>query len=114
MFMAYGMTYEQYWYGDPWMTRAYEQAYLLRRREMNENMWLMGAYVSNAVATAIINSFNKKKVEYLKKPMDIFPKTEREIEQEKREERKKLIRYLTSLKKNMKKKINGSGSDGKP
>ena len=115
MYMAYGMTYEQYWYGDPWMTRAYAQAYLLKRKIENENMWIMGAYVTNAFSTVLANSFGKKKTDYLKKPLDFFPKTEAEQKAEIREERRKLINRLNGMMKafNRKHKNTGSDSDGK-
>jgi len=115
-FIAYGMTYEQYWYGDPWMARAYAQAYLVRRKIENENMWIQGAYIANAVTISIANTFGKKKVEYLKKPLDIFPKTEAEINNEIREERRKLITLLNGIKRSAdrKKRNTGSESNGKP
>lgn len=110
------MTYEQYWYGDPWMTRAYAQAYLLKRKIENENMWIMGAYVTNAFATVLANSFGKKKTDYLKKPLDLFPKTEAEQKAEIREERRKLIAKLNGMMKAFRKreKNTGSDQDGKP
>ena len=114
--MAYGMTYEQFWYGDPWMVRAFAQAYLIRRKVQNENMWIQGAYISNAVTIAIANTFGKKKVDYHKKPLDLFPKTEAEEQSEVREERRKLIALLNGIKKAAvkKEKNTGSDSDGKP
>ena len=116
MYMAYGMTYEQYWYGDPWMTRAYAQAYLMKRKIQNENMWILGAYMTNAFATVIANSFGKKKTDYMKKPLDIFPKTEAEQKAEIREEKRKLITWLNGLKRSasQRNKNTGSESDGKP
>lgn len=114
MYIAYGMTYEQYWYGNPWMTRAYAQAYLLKRKVENENMWILGAYMSNAFGSVISNAFGKRKVEYLKKPLDIFPKTEAEQNAEIREERRKLITWLNGMKKAAAKKNTGSESNGKP
>ena len=115
IFIAYGMTYEQYWFGNPWMTRAYAQAYLLKRKIENENMWIQGAYITNAFGTVLSNAFGKKKVEYLKKPLDIFPKTEAEKQAEIREGRRKLIEWLNNVKKaSIKKKNTGSGQDGKP
>ena len=119
MFMAYGMTYEQYWYGDPWMVRAYAQAYLVRRKIENENAWILGAYVANAVTVAIANTFGKKRTDYLKQPLDLFPKTESERKAEIRDERKKLIAWLNGMKQAARKKRErdkdtGSESDGKP
>lgn len=116
MYMAYGMSWEQFWYGDPWMTRAYAQAYLLKRKIENENAWISGAYMANAFGTVIANSFGGKHIKYLEKPLDIFPKTEAEKQNEIREEKKKLIAWLNGLKNSAKKKDKntGSGQDGKP
>lgn len=114
-YIAYGMTYEQYWYGDPWMTRAYAQAYLLKRKIENENAWILGAYMANAFGTVIANAFGKKKTDYLEKPLNIFPKTEAEKKAEIREEKRKLITWLSGWKRiTDKTKNTGSGSDGKP
>ena len=107
------MTYEQYWYGDPWMVRAYAQAFLIRRRLDNENAWLLGAYVANAVSTSLNNAFRKHTRDYLKKPFDIFEKTEAEKAEEIRRERQKLIDYfsrMTIRKENPKMGVDQNGS----
>ena len=115
MYIAYGMTYEQYWEGDPWMVRAYAQSYLLKRKIENENAWILGAYIANAFGTVIANAFGKKKANYLDKPLDIFPKTEAEKQMEIREGRKKLINWLNAFKKaSTKKNDTGSGQNGEP
>ena len=98
-YMAYGMTYEQFWEGDPWMTRTFEQAYLLKRKIENENMWILGGYIANAFGTVLGNAFGKKKQAYLEKPLDIFPKTESEKKAEIREEKRKLINWLNGMKR---------------
>lgn len=114
MFIMYGMTYEQYWYGDPWMTRAYAQAFLLKRKLANENAWIQGSYFANALSAVLGTAFGKKRINYLNKPFDLFPKTESERKAEIREERKKLIAWLNGMKKKsaMNKKNTGSDSDG--
>ena len=115
--MAYGMTYEQYWYGDPWMVRAYAQAYLIRRKIENENMWIQGAYIANAVTISIANTFGKKKTDYLRHPLDLFPKTEAEKQAEIREEKQKLVAWLSKVKTasmRKRKQDTGSESNGKP
>ena len=98
------MTYDQYWNDDPYLVRAYAQAYLLKRKIENENMWIQGAYIANAVTISIANTFGKKHVDYIKAPLEIFPKTEAEKAEEQRAERKKLIDYLSGLRKAFKKK----------
>lgn len=98
MYMAYGMTYDQYWYGDPWMTRAYAQAYLLRRKIDNESAWIQGAYFYAAISAALTTALSKSKKDYLKQPLDFFPKTEAELEAEKRNKRRKLVEFLDSMR----------------
>jgi CRISPR/Cas system CMR subunit Cmr6 (Cas7 group RAMP superfamily) len=106
------MTYDEYWFGDPWMARAYAQSYLLKRRVNNEEMWLNGIYTVHALQTALGNAFSKKKHKYLEKPLDIFEKTEAEKQQEIRQERQRLINFLSMLKKST--DVKGVGKDGKP
>ena len=109
------MSAEEYWHGDPWLVRAYAQAYLLRRKVENEQAWIQGAYIANAVTVAIANTFGKKRIDYLKKPLEIFPKTEAEKKAEIREEKRKLITWLNGMiRANRKKKNTGSDKDGKP
>ena len=111
-YMVMGMTYEQFWYGDPWMVVTFEQAYLLKQRKTNEQMWIMGAYVANAVATALNNGFSKRKIDYLKSPLDIYPKTNAEDQEEIRQERQKLVQSLSMLAVKFKQKQKGTDQNG--
>lgn len=97
--MNYGMTYKEFWYGDPWMVRAYAQAYLLKRKIDNETAWIQGAYVFAALNASLATAFGKKREKYLQEPVDFFPKTEMEKELERREKRRKVIEYLDRLVK---------------
>lgn len=77
------MTYYQFWHGDPWLAKTYREAYVERRKEQNTRDWLQGAYIYNAVATAIGNAFRKKgakALNYLEEPFQIFPLTKEERE----------------------------------
>ena len=58
--MAIGMTYDQYWYGDVHMARAFYKADRLRQKRMNDEAWLYGAYVARAVEATICNAFRGK------------------------------------------------------
>lgn len=93
------MTYEQFWFGDPWMTRAYAQAYLLRRRVRNEEMWIEGIYMCHALQSVIGTAFGKHRIKYIEKPLDLFEKTKAEKNQEIRNERQRLINYLDKLRR---------------
>ena len=108
--MAYGMTWEQFWFGDPWMARAYAQSYLLKRKIRNEEMWINGIYIANAFQTVLGNAFGKRQLKYMEKPLDIYGKTEAEKKREVRNERQKLINGLNKLKKSADKQ--GVGKNG--
>lgn len=58
--MAIGMTYEQYWYGDPLMVRAYYQAEQYRQEQRDTDAWLIGAYVAQAISATVCNALLKK------------------------------------------------------
>ena len=79
------------------MAKAYKEKHLLERRQKNEEMWVNGAYQLSALSVALNNAFNKHKINYIKEPFNLFPKTEAEKEIEKREERQKLIEWLNKL-----------------
>lgn len=111
--MLYGMTYDEFWFGDPWIVRAYAQAYLLKRRAMNEELWLQGIYMTYALNSVIGTAFGKKKIDYVNKPLDIFEKTESEKKREIEAERQKLKEILNRWKKSADGN-KGVGKDGKP
>ena len=89
--MAIGMTYEQYWYGDPLLVRAFYQADRLRRDRQDEAAWLTGLYVLNALNATVGNMFRKSgqaPAEYPEEPFSMKKIHEkRELtEQEKEQE----------------------------
>lgn len=94
------MTYDQFWRDDVWLAKAYRDAYVERRKEENHRDWLLGAYVYNAVCTALANSFRKKGAKeemYLEEPFPIFPKTKEEIEAENRKQAEKIEAVYRSI-----------------
>lgn len=111
MYIVYGMTYEQFWFGDPRMVIAYREAHLLKRKMRNEEMWINGMYTYNGFGAVIATAFGKHREEYVKKPFNIFPKTESEKREEERAKKQSVIAFLSSWKKNSsKKKSNDQGS----
>ena len=101
-YMSYGMTYEEYWHGDPWSLKAYKIAHNLKRRQQNEMLWLQGVYSLNALSVVIGNAFSKKGTpprKYLETPLDVFPKTDAELKAEQEQQQKKLIAQLSIWKK---------------
>jgi len=97
------MTYEDYWYGDVMMVRAYYNADLLRRKRINEELWLQGAYFCKALDSTVGNMFRQKgsqMSEYPSKPMELeYGIEEDEEEREAREEQEAL--YAEAYMNNM-------------
>ena len=80
------MTYDQYWYEDPKILNAYLKAEEIKQRKRNNEMWLQGAYIYQAIGalTPVLNPFSKehKAKPYLDKPIPITQQERDEIEQE--------------------------------
>lgn len=91
--MSLGMTFDQYWYGDVRMTKAFAEADRIRKEQINAELWLQGMYCYDAISCALQNAFRKKSdppAQYPSKPYDIFPKKESKQEREAREEAERL------------------------
>ena len=86
-YLAIGMSSTEYWSGDPSLVRYFRKAYKLKQEEFNNNAWLQGMYIFDAVSTALHNALrgkNTKAREYAKQPYE-FENREK-TEQEKAKE----------------------------
>lgn len=95
-----GMTYEQYWDGSPYIAITFRKAYKLRRQIENEQAWLQGFYVYDALRVCLGNAFSKKgskQQKYMDKPIDIFPPTEAEKKRREQEEYAKMQKALEAM-----------------
>lgn len=105
-YIAMGMTYEQYWDGDPGIAAAYRKAYRLRREIANEEAWLQGLYNYGAFSVTLANAFRPKgakRQNYFEKPIRIFPMTEAEKRRVEREEFAKMDAAMRSMVRKQKK-----------
>ena len=96
--MLYGMSYDDFWYGKPELATAYRKLHRLQAEQTNQQLWLQGLYIHNAVAVAINNAFSKQKQKYISEPVRLFPMTEDEKETKAEETRQKLIAKLNACK----------------
>ena len=120
VYMAYGMTYDEFWNGNPKMVIAYRKAHELDIKRRNEEMWLQGLYNFKAFSTALSNLHfdgkSHKANRYLEKPIDLFEKTEEEKQTEAEIAKQKVIDSLNRFKEQFDKrnkangKCTGSGS----
>lgn len=105
-YMAMGVSCEEYWHGDPTRLKHYEKAHELKNEQRNQEMWLQGLYIHNAVGVVLKNAFAKKgetPEKYIQKPIRITPLTEREKQENAEKERQKIIANLTAWGKAWKK-----------
>lgn len=83
-YMAIGMTYEQFWYGDASMVVAYRKADRLRTEITNRNAWLQGMYFYEALCDVapILRAFSKarKPVQYRNEPFELNVNDEEETQ----------------------------------
>ena len=72
-YLAVGMTYEQFWYDPPELTIAFRRADEIKKRRVNEELWLAGIYTAEALASTVGNMFSKggRKHEYPSEPKPI-------------------------------------------
>ena len=101
-YLAMGMTYDQFWNGDPSMTRAYRKAQEIRRQWENENAWLHGMYIYEALCdvSPVLHAFAKRGTRPAAYANEPYPITKREKElKEAREEKERQARYKEYLKR---------------
>ena len=118
-YMAYGMSYDQFWDGDVMAHKQYRKAYKIRISEKNTMLWLQGRYFYDAICAAspIIRAFSKAKrpTEYNKEPYDLeadAKKRREEREQRQRYERIKEKVALFAEEFNKKRKeVNADGNN---
>lgn len=87
-YLSLGMTEEQYWDRDCLLVKAFRKAEELKTDRKNQEMWLQGAYIYEALCrvSPILHAFAKKgtkPVPYLAEPFDINEKQAEYKEEEK-------------------------------
>ena len=96
-FLSIGMTYEQFWYKDPHLVKDYAKAEELRARKKNQELWLQGYYVYNAIGAfaEILPAFPKKGAKinpYLEEPVSLTEEEARRRQEEQRRKRAESIK----------------------
>lgn len=94
IYMSYGMSYDDFWYGPAFITTFYKDANKLRIRQQDENNWMLGMYVYEAIldCSPVLHAFSKrgtKPLPYAEKPYladKLETKTKEQIRREKEQE----------------------------
>lgn len=111
MYLAMGMTYEQFWDGDANLAVVYREADEIRRRRRNQELWLEGVYMVEALSATVGNMFTKgAKHQYPSEPLPITVAEQQERKE--REEKAKMERIkarFTAKALSMNTRIGGNG-----
>ena len=93
--MAIGMSYEEYWYAEPYRVVEYYKAHEMKREMKNQEMWIQGMYFYDALSVVVGNAFGKQKEKYVDKPFDLYPKKQNKKQIEAQEE---IIKHFSKFK----------------
>ena len=91
MYLAIGMTYEEFWEKESWLVKSYRKAQKIKHDEVNYSAWLHGVYVLNALQSGvpvILNGIAKEKIDlpsFPEKPID-FSENQRKKQEQKQME----------------------------
>lgn len=91
-YLSIGMTYEQFWDGDPQLAKYYRQADEIRNERKNQELWLQGLYFYEALcdASPLFHAMAKKGTKaqpYSERP---YPITSRQQRLDKAEKERKI------------------------
>lgn len=74
-YLSIGMTEEQYWDRDSTLVKYYREAEQLRQERANQDMWLQGMYIYDAISrlSPILHAFAKKGTKAKPYPDEPYP-----------------------------------------
>lgn len=102
-YLSIGMNEEQYWDKDPLLVKYYREAEEIRKERVNQELWLQGRYVYDAISnlSPILHAFAKKGTKakpYLDEPYPITKQTqEEETVKKEKSNSEKGLRYMQQL-----------------
>ena len=100
IYMSFGMTYDEFWYGEPYRTKFYRESYKLKVKQKDEELWIQGMYIYEALCkvSPILHAFSKKGTKPLPKTEHTYtydaPEYKTEEEKQKEIENQRLLARL--------------------
>lgn len=113
IYMSYGMSFDEFWHGEAYLTKFYREAYKLKVKQKDEELWMQGMYIYEALCkvSPILHAFSKngtKPLPYSEKPYLSSikeNKTKEDIEQEKENARLVALLYFENWARETKKQF---------
>ena len=112
-YLSIGMTPEQYWDGDCTLTKYYRKADEIKKERRNEELWLQGMYIYEALCdvSPVLHAFAKKGTKpqpYSEKPYAITEAQHNRVEEEKaRKIAEKGKRFMNAIMQSTNKRFGG-------
>lgn len=97
IYMSYGMSYDEFWYEEPYRAKFYLDSHKLKVKQKDEEMWIQGMYIYEALCkvSPVLHAFSKKGTKplpYAEKPyLTSAPALETQKDKEKEVENARLI-----------------------
>lgn len=101
-YLSLGMSYAEYWQKEPSLVVAYRKAEEMRNERRNQELWLQGMYIYEALCdvSVVIPRMSKKKITplpYPDKPYSLHAKSEREKEEAQMRQMEKARRRMDTF-----------------
>ena len=112
-YLSIGMTYEQYWEGDSTLAKYYRKAEALRNEKRNQELWLQGMYIYEALCdvSPVLHAFAKKGTKptpYSDRPYALTAEQNRRKEEEKKRRiAEKGKKFMEAMAASINKKFEG-------
>lgn len=110
-YLSIGMTCEQFWDDDVELVKFYREAWRLKQKARNQELWLQGAYIYEAIlaASPVLHDFVKrgtKPIPYREQPYALFEKEKALTKEEKSDRKAKAVMemLMVSINKKFEKK----------
>ena len=112
-YLSIGMTPEQYWEGDCDLAKYYRKAEEMRNERRNQELWLQGMYIYEAIcdASPILHAFAKKGAKPHPYPSKPYAINEKQIKQEREEKERAMVakgkRFMEAMMHSTNKRFEG-------
>lgn len=118
-YLSIGMTAEQYWDDDATLAYYYRKAEEIRKERVNQEMWLQGMYIYDAISrlTPVLHAFAKKGTKpqpYVEEPYAVSKKTAMDAEERKAKAKsEKGRRFMEAIMAQNNKRFEKNAQDNK-
>lgn len=100
-YLAFGMTYDQFWRDDPKLVKAYRKAHELKKEWANQDAWLQGMYFYEALCdvSPVLHAFAKPGTRPIQYPQRPYGTETEEKELAQKRGKAAMMQFMTKFNK---------------